>query len=183
MLNLVQATLIIVLTTLLLLLRRLLPVPQSNAPIWMRLLLVFEPAIEFPMIFAFHPMVMGHGAGIISRLPRIDELVLQVVVFFAIELAFQEYVLRYIVISPKLAPGDSYLGGSIKHSSLQDSHHEEAENLVLDFVRPRGTLLMTIALLGTSTELNKYTGQPHPIAMVCWTALEQLVNCRNLEVR
>lgn len=169
---------ILALTALFFLLRRLLPVPQPAEPFWIRLLLVLEPAIEFPVMFAFHPTLMAHDMGQNARLPRVDELILQVVVFFAVELAFQGCILRYMITVPYTGLEKSI---SVGHLPSQGPHYEEAERLVLDFVRPRGALLLAVALLGTPTDLNRYTGQLHPFAMVLWMASEQLVRCGSLE--
>ena len=126
---------------------------------------------------------MAYDLGKNTRLPRVDELVLQVIVFFAIELAFQECVLRFITIVPKTASEKSKCPDFVGLLPSQSPHYEEAESLVLDFARPRGTLVLAVALLGTQTDLNRYTGQLHPMAMVLWIAFEQLINCKNLEVR
>ena len=176
-----QAILIIVSTIFLLLLRRLLPISQSTTSIWIRFLLVLEPAIEFPLIFAFHPTVMAYNIGKSTNVPHLDQLVLQVAVFFAVELAFQKCLLRFINIAPNIADENCKSNDSIGTPKLRNSHHEEAEDLVMDFVRPRGTLLLAVALLGMPTDLNRYTGQLHPLAMALWAVFEQLVNCRSLE--
>ena len=166
--------LIIILTTLLWGLRSILPVPQPNAPFWIQLLLVLEPALEFPMIFAFHPTVMAYDIRLKAHLPHAEQLISQVGVFFAVEMAFQECVLRFI-IAPKTMSGASDLQDMSEHSPPEGPHYQEAEKLVLDFSRPRGALLLAIALLGPPTRLNRYTGQLHPIAMVIWVVVQQLL--------
>ncbi|KAL2047512.1 hypothetical protein ABVK25_011441 [Lepraria finkii] len=67
------ATLFIIISTIfLLLLRRLLPISQSTTSIWIRFLLVLEPAIEFPLIFALHPTVMVYNIGKSTKVPHLD---------------------------------------------------------------------------------------------------------------
>ena len=124
---------------------------------------------------------MTYHLSMSARLPHFDALILQICTFFAIELAFQNCILRFIVIAPKTTASYPAPNNSETKLLIQHSHHEEAENLVLDFVRPRGTLLAAVGLLGTPTGLSRYTGRLHPMAMVLWIVLEQLVNCGSLE--
>lgn len=54
-------------------------------------------------------------------------------------------------------------------------NEEIAERLVVDFLRPRGTPLLAIALLTMPTALTRYSGQLHPLAMVGWVVFRQVV--------
>lgn len=135
---------------------------------------MLEPALEFPMIFAFHPTVMAYDIRLKAHLPHAEQLVSQVGVFFAVETAFQECFLRF-VIARKPTSGASDLQDISELSPPQGPHYEEAQKLILDFSRPRGALLLAVALLGPPTRLNRYTGQLHPIAMVIWVVVQQLL--------
>ena len=117
---------------------------------------------------------MAYDVRMKAHLPHAEQLIFQVVVFFAVEMAFQECVLRFI-IAPKTMSGTSDLQDVIDHSPPRSPYYEEPEKLILDFARPRGALLLAIALLGPPTGLNKYTGQLHPIAMVIWVVAQQLL--------
>lgn len=167
----------VLLTAVLLLVRRRLPVTHSSTPFWIRTLLVLEPAVEFPLILAFHPTTLASRVSMTNRLPGVDGLALQVLIFFAVELAFHKCVLRFITITPKHSLDKATFRSFVEKYPSYASHDEDAERLVFDFARPRGALLLAIGLLGRQTGLTRFTGQLHPMAMVLWIALEQLVNC------
>ena len=146
---------------------------------WTRLFLILDPAIEFPFIFAFHPTTVTYRLRQNPRFPTNEQLLVQVAVFFAIELAFHNCVLRFIHI-PTDVPDAPYRPTSVvEYRGKEELEDEVAESLVVDFLRPRGTLLLAVGLLGMPTALTRYTGQLHPMAMAGWVALQQLINWRS----
>lgn len=48
-----------------------------------------------------------------------------------------------------------------------------AEDMMIQFVRPRGALLVAVALMGAPTAWTTYAGLLHPMAMAVWVALQQ----------
>jgi hypothetical protein len=100
---------------------------------------------------------------------------LQVAVL-AIEVAFANCVLSFVTITPEIPKTNHRTILAAKHS--ENKRYEDAENYVLDFLRPRGSLLLSIALLGMRTPLTRYTGHIQPMAIVLWFLLEQLMDCQ-----
>ena len=104
---------------------------------------------------------------------------MQVLVFFVIELAFQNWILRFVNIPANNSSDSTGLGCKDVPKKVQTEEAQMnegiAERLLMDFLRPRGTLLLAIALLSMPTALTSYTGQLHPVAMVGWVVLQQIV--------
>lgn len=161
-----------------LLLRQLWP-SSSPMPFWVRVSLMLDNAIEFPIIFAFHPSTLIYKPQQSPGFPDLGQLVLQVLVFFVIELAFQNWVLRFINISANDSSDGTRVAckGGLKTLQDKEAQNDEgiAERLVMDFLRPRGTLLLAVALLSMPTALTTYTGQLHPVAVVGWVVLQQIL--------
>ena len=173
--------LIIVLSIIFLSLHYYFRLPRTDHPFWTRCLLVLEPAIEFPMIFAFHPTSIIYDLGLSSHVPHANQLILQVAGFFTIEIVLQRFILRYVITTPKAAhqicrPDQQNCSFATEHSRQQ-----EAERLMLDFVRPRAALLISVFLLGSVTRLAKFIGRLHPLAMILWMALGQCVDFSKFE--
>lgn len=114
-----------------------------------------------------------HDSRQSSRFPYMNQLVLQVLIFFAVGQAFENLILHFIHIHPGNSNSNCKPRGLFEDTSKEEASRDYAADLVMDFVKPRGTLLLAIALLGMSTPLNRYTGPPHPMAMVLWTVLDQ----------
>ena len=140
---------------------------------------MFDNAIEFPIIFAFHPSTLIYKPHQSPRFPDLGQLVLQVLAFFVIEIVFQNWVLRFINISTEDTSDSTGVPCKDVLKTLQAKEAQTnegiAEQLVMDFLRPRGTLLLAIALLSMPSALTSYTGQLHPVAMVGWVVLQQVV--------
>lgn len=181
-----EAILITLLNLPFLLLCQLWPSSSSPRAFWVRLFLILDNAIEFPFIFAFHPSTLIYKVHQSPRFPDLEQLVLQVLVFFVIELAFQNCVLRFVNISTNGTSDSTALMCKDVPKTLQAKqaqiNEEIAKRLVMDFLRPRGTLLLAIALLSMPTALTSYTGQLHPVAMVGWVVIQQLVEPQSYEL-
>lgn len=168
---LVSLALLILFPNLLLLLLRQFfkSLPSPHTPSWVRLVLLIDTAVEFPLIFAFHPAtIIYRPCHSLSHL-KSGQILLQVVVFFATELALETCLLSYIKVSDEIP--DPTRG----FASTTETHDDDAKSLVIYFLRPRATLLLATALMGMPTSLTTYTGQLHPISMILWVVLGQLV--------
>lgn len=150
----------------------------SNQPkaLWSLLFLILDSAVEYPLFLTFHPTVLAQGSKK-PILPSNKQLLLQVVIFFAIEFAFQSCILSFVNIDPETPRTNGKT--NVPPESTKKELSEDAENAVFDFLRPRGTLLLGIALLGTSTTLTQYTGHLHHMAVVLWVGMGQLVDFRS----
>ena len=141
---------------------------------WMRLLCGLDCAIEFPFIFAFHPMNQTwHSSRTVST-PSDGQILLQVAVFFAVQAAFENSVLNYITVTPE-EPATKY-GSRKMLVDTQKERCKEAEKYVLMFLRPRGTLLLSVAILGAPSVLRDYSNKIHPMALVLWFAFGKMVS-------
>lgn len=152
--------------------------PQSR-PLWTRFVQMLVSAVEYPFIFALHPTVLTNGVPTVHSHTD-GQLLLQVVFFFAIEVAFQNCILSFVTITPESPATNGKISAPVL--GIGDEHLEDAENTVLDFLRSRGTLMLSIAFLGTFTPLTPCTGSLHPMAMILWTITEHLVDYRREKV-
>ena len=156
------------------------PICSASKPLWLRILFVFDPAIEFPLIYAFHPVTLAYPSPS-TLIPYLntEQLAIQIGILYTVELIFQKYVLRFIDISTKRE--DSL----IHHDKLNwrvnfvgkakdDDGDELAKAVVFDFMRPRGALLLGVALLGIPSALTQHVGRLHPTAIVGWLVLQQI---------
>jgi hypothetical protein len=148
---------------------------------------LLDPAIEFPLIHAFHPVTLAyHPQPILIPYLSTDQLVLQIGILYAIELLFQKCILRFVDISvtredPQIC-GDTLKWGVRVVGKAEDEYDDDddgtAEQAVFDFARPRGALLLGVALLGTPSVLTGYIGSLRPAAIVGWLVLQQILEIR-----
>lgn len=148
---------------------------RSNS-LWSTITLICDSAVEYPLFLTFHPTILAQSLPV-STSPSNKQMVFQVAVFFAVEVAFQNCVLSFISIDPE--PPRTSGKTSISPGNTKEKLSEDAENAVFDFLRPRGTLLLGIAILGTSTTLTRHTGLLHPMAVVLWFGMGQFVDYRS----
>ena len=137
--------------------------------------MILDSAVEYPLFLTFHPTILAQGTKNFT-LPSNQQLLLQVFVFFAIEFAFQSCILRFIHINPETPKTSGK--SSVLLDSTKGELSDDAENAVFDFLRPRGTLLLGIALLGAPSTLTEYTGNFSHMAVVLWVGTGQLVDFR-----
>ena len=149
---------------------------RRSKPLWSTMALICDSAIEFPLFLTFHPTILTQSPAE-PTLPCNKQLLFQVVVFFAVEIAFQNCVLSFISIDPETPRMSDKISVSPENTKRELSY--EAENTVFDFLRPRGTLLLGIVILGASTTLTQHTGPPHPMAIVLWVGMGQVVDFRS----
>lgn len=122
-------------------------------------------AIEFPLFLAYHPTTLAFPNNVVNTipLPTLGQSAAQVLVFFFWDWAFQFYVMRFLS-----------LPNGREESGPKDPEDDDAFHLALEFIRPRGAVLIAIAIIGTPSPLNSYTGKLHVLSMVSWIVLRQL---------
>lgn len=125
----------------------------------------FDYAIEFPLFLVYHPTTLAFPDNIarIVLLPTTSQTLAQLLVFFFLNWAFQFYLLRFLSLPSGKADGGP-----------NDPEAENAFQLALEFIRPRGAVLIAIAICGMPTPLNNFTGKLHMLSMVSWIILRQL---------
>ncbi len=127
----------------------------------------FEYAIEFPLFLTYHPITLAFPSNVTTTipLPTASQFVVQLAIFFLIEWAFQFYVLRFLSTEKRKADSNA--------TEMDDG---DAFHLAMEFINPRGTLLLTVVFVGSPSLLNEYTGRLHVLTMVSWINLRQLGN-------
>lgn len=131
---------------------------------YLYLAFTLDYAIEFPLFVSYHPvtLVFPNNVATTLPLPTVSQMIAQLAIFFIIDWAFHFYVLRsFAVQTTKM------------DSNRSKSEDDEAWTLVIDFIRPRGALLLAVAFSGAPSPLNQYTGRLHVFAMVGWVILRQ----------
>lgn len=121
-----------------------------------------EYAIEFPLFFAYHPTTLTFPSNVVTTvpLPTFSQSIVQLAVFFAIDWAFYFYVQRFLNMETRKADADPTETGD-----------GDAFRLTMEFIRPRGALLLAVAFVGSPSPLNTYTGRLHVLSMVSWIIL------------
>ena len=141
---------------------------------------LLDPAIEFPLIHAFHPVTLAyHPQPILVPYLSTSQLILQIGILYAIELLFQKCILRFVDISVTSEDGDTLKWGVRVVAKAEDEDDDGiAKAAMFDFARPRGALLLGVALLGTPSVLIRYVGYLRPAAIVGWLVLQQILEIR-----
>ena len=155
-----------------LLLQHILESSSSPLPFWARLLLLSDSVVEFPLIFAFHPTTLTYG--IYSDTPVCFSisrgLLLQISIYFALELLTQHCIKRFIASPDTSTPQGQAVGGPLDQLSNDD---HKANAIALELMSPSAALLVATALIGTPS-VTHHVGQLHPGALVGWTTLRQI---------
>lgn len=138
--------------------------PKLARSPYLYLAFTLEYAIEFPLFVAYHPVTLTFPNNVATTLPlpTAGQAIVQLAIFFAVDWAFQFYVLRFFTVQTTSANSD--------HGNSED---DEAWTLAIDFIRPRGALLLTVAFVGAPSPLKEYTGRLHVLSMIGWTILRQ----------
>lgn len=195
MLTISSATIILVLNLSTLLLQHFQGHASPPRPFWIRILLVLDPAIEFPLILAFHPATLARATTCSSK-PALSfpeearELLVQIFVLCAVELLTQHCIQRLITFPhPSELPLPEQAAGVGNYSPTQvaEDDDETANALVVEFIQQRAALLVATALIGApSSLLTPYVGNGklHSGALVGWMTLRQMVelNQSNIHV-
>jgi hypothetical protein len=136
------------------------------------LVLVLDSAIEYPLFFAFHPVTLSSSSSSIAIFPTITQLAFQILILYFIEYTFCHLALRRI----SFPPGDTApTATSDSEKPLpEENNTDEAARLAMDFLRPRGALLLAMASPAVSMPFTAYCGAFHPLSMVAWAASRQL---------
>jgi hypothetical protein len=116
-------------------------------------------------MFALHPVTLAYPSPS-TRPPSLFQLTFQVAGFFVIQILFTHYILRFIAISP------AGQGEPLTKAVEPHPDDEILTAIVMDFLRPRGTLLLGITAMGLPSRFTDLLGRLHPLAMVVWVVLD-----------
>jgi len=152
--------------------------PSEIYPLWISLILLFSPALEFPFMFVLHPVTLAYPPAT-AHVPSLVQLALQVGVFFAIQILFTHSILRSISISIVEQSSPTTTKAIELCQPKPDPDDERLAAIVVDFLRPRGTLLLGIAAMGIPLKVTEFLGRLHPLAMVAWVVLDHLCSTVN----
>jgi len=153
--------------------------PSSKMyPLWISLILLFSPALEFPFMFVLHPVTLAYPPPT-ANVPSLVQLALQVGTFFVIQILFTHSVLRSISASIVEQSSPTTTKSIELCQSQPDPDDERLAAIVVDFLKPRGTLLLGIAAMGIPLKITGFLGRLHPLAMVAWVVLDRLYSTMN----
>jgi hypothetical protein len=154
-------------------------VPSSGMyPLWISLILLFSPALEFPFMFVLHPVTLAYPPPT-ANVPSLVQLALQVGIFFAIQILFTHSMLRSISTSIVEQSSPTTTKTIELCQPKPDPDDERLAAIVVDFLKPRGTLLLGIAAMGIPLKITEFLGRLHPLAMVAWVVLDRLYSTVN----
>ncbi|PVH95061.1 hypothetical protein DM02DRAFT_618153 [Periconia macrospinosa] len=135
--------------------------------LWLHVALTIDYAIEFPLFLAYHPSTLLHARDVFGcgTLPGKSQQALQAGVLFLIECFLEKFIL-ILILDP--------------WHRCKDKEDMVAARLVLDFVRPRATLLIAVWILSGSGAhdhegLTATVGPVHVASMAWWVVLQQAV--------
>jgi hypothetical protein len=141
------------------------------------LMFVLDAAIEYPLFFAFHPVTLSSaGTDISGKLfPQTTQLALQLATLISVEYAFGHAVLSRVSFSAgDTAPSAADPNKSAQSQLSDGSSDDGAANLAVEFLKPRGALLLAMAIPACSSPFSSYCGSFHPLSIALWAALRQL---------
>lgn len=154
-------------------------VPSSGMyPLWISLILLFSPALEFPFMFVLHPVTLAYPPPT-ANVPSLVQLALQVGIFFVIQILFTHSMLRSISTSIVEQSSPTTTKTIELCQPKPDPDDERLAAIVVDFLKPRGTLLLGIAAMGIPLKITEFLGRLHPLAMVAWVVLDRLYSTVN----
>ncbi|KAL2827746.1 hypothetical protein BDW59DRAFT_160052 [Aspergillus cavernicola] len=143
-------------------------------PLWLSLLLLVSPALEFPLIFTLHPVTIAYTTHPVE-LPSPERLTLQVLGFFLMEALCHRLILPLVVS----------MTTSLYHE--QEEHNADDGMItaaIMDFSTPRIALMLGIAVIGIPCSLTRCLGRLHPLSMAGWVIVDQnlsmLAHCKTM---
>ncbi|KAL2856805.1 hypothetical protein BJX68DRAFT_229500 [Aspergillus pseudodeflectus] len=158
-------------------------------PFWLSALVITLPALEFPLIFALHPVALGRPAPTPTPAspPSAAQLALQAAVFFLLE-AFSRAILLPSIVGvvarrERQLEHDQHNGHGHDHGDPgAEDGMTTATAIIMDYSTPRIALMVGIAVMGTPSRLMRPLGTLHPLSMTGWMIAHQnlaaLVRCR-----
>ena len=138
--------------------------PPAASSYYTHLALGIDLAIEIPVIVAFHPATLLFGANFRTAFPSVIQIALQLLVLLVVESSFHYWMFWFL--SSGSARGEASLE--------TPEQYFEPFSLVLEFMRPRGTTMITTTVLGTPSMLTGFTGKFHVISVVTWVIVREL---------
>lgn len=144
------------------------PLPAASSADYIHLALGIDLAVEIPLILAFHPATLLYGASFNIPFPSIIQIALQLLVLLVVERSFHHWTIWFLQLGGR--------GGELAVDASSESPEQffEPFSLAMDFMRPRGTLLIATAGLGVPSLLTCFTGKFHVVSVVAWVTLRQL---------
>lgn len=133
---------------------------------YIHLALGIDLAVEIPLFVAFHPVTLIFGTDFRAHFPGMFQFLLQVLVLVLIEHSFHYWTLWFAGFLSSAATSKDF---SVENPD--DLAHPFG--LAMEFMRPRGTLLIAIAGLGIPSKLHSITGDFHVATVIAWVALRQ----------
>ena len=141
--------------------QRELPVVSSH---YIHLALGIDLAIEIPLMVSFHPATLLFGTSFGTPFPSSMQITLQLLVLLVVERSFHYWTIWFLKLG----------GGPVEASCEAPEQFFEPFSLAMEFMCPRGTLLIATTGLGVPSMLTWFTGEFHVISIIAWVTLRQL---------
>jgi len=135
--------------------------PQARAGTsWGNFFLALDFAVEYPAFFIYCPSnkMTPRIDAVSSAIPTFNNICCQIVVLLIVE-----HICR--ISFPNFTP-------------LEENHHSAAEELSVEFVMPRATLLLGIPLLDNISPGIIPLGKLHFISIVGWLMVRRFVDMK-----
>jgi hypothetical protein len=127
------------------------------------LALGIDLAVEIPLIVAFHPATLLFGNSFGMAFPSIIQITLQLLVLLVVERSFHSWTIWVL-------PSDAQAEASLE----TPEQFFEPFGIAIEFMRPRGTILIAMTGLGVPSVLTRVTGKFHVISVIAWVILRQI---------
>ena len=101
---------------------------------YINLALSIDLAVEIPLIVAYHPATLIFGTGFDVPFPSILQIAAQLLFLVVVEISFHHWILCFLSTKGMRADAPS--------ETIEQSF--EPFSLVMEFMRPRGTLLIVM---------------------------------------
>lgn len=138
--------------------------PPARFSDYIHLALGIDLAVEIPLIIAMHPATLLSSTSFRTPVPSIIQIILQMLVLWGVERSIYHWI-KWCLLSGQ---------GQIEGSLETPEQIFEPFRLAMEFMLPRGTLLIAAAGLGVPSMLTHFTGKFHVISVIAWVTLRQL---------
>jgi hypothetical protein len=142
-------------------------------PWWITFILLLSPALEYPFLLALHPVALAYPADSI-RPPSPFQLCLQTISYLIIQTLVGTFIKQFIHLSTPEYKVLHPLSKATASHCEEDPDYEVLNSITKDFINPRATLLISVAILAWPSPIREYCGQLHAGAMILWVVIYQL---------